>query len=158
MNKIDVKINSRNYAHEVEPRLLLVHYIREKCRLTGTHVGCDTGNCGACTVLFNGKPVKSCLVLAVQANKAEIMTIEGLAGDSLHPVQTAFMDKFAIQCGYCTPGMILSALSLLRVNPAPSEEEIREAIEGNLCMCTGYEQIVEAIRHAADQLRTGSPA
>ena len=150
MNKIDVKINSRNYAHEVEPRLLLVHYIREKCRLTGTHVGCDTGNCGACTVLFNGKPVKSCLVLAVQANKAEIMTIEGLAGDSLHPVQTAFMDKFAIQCGYCTPGFLMSGAMLLAERPMPTRSEIQEAITGNLCRCTGYYSILEAFERAAE--------
>lgn len=153
MHKIKININGKDYEHDVEPRLLLVHYVREKCRLTGTHVGCDTGSCGACTVVFNGRPVKSCLILAVQANKARITTIEGVSGDGLHPVQEAFMEKFAIQCGYCTPGMILSAMSLLQVKPLPSEEETREAIEGNLCMCTGYQQIVEAILHAAGRMK-----
>lgn len=149
MHKITVRINGKDCEHEVEPRLLLVHFIREKARLTGTHVGCDTGNCGACTVLLNGKAVKSCLMLAVQAQGAELTTIEGLARDGLHPIQEAFVDKFAIQCGYCTPGMVLSALALLQSNPTPTEVEIREAIEGNICMCTGYQQIVDAIAHAA---------
>ena len=156
MHQINVTINKRDYVHEVEPRLLLVHYIRQQCRLTGTHVGCDTGNCGACTVIFNGKPVKSCLVLAIQADGADITTIEGLANGRLHPVQEAFMDRFAIQCGYCTSGMILSAVSLLQANANPTETEIREAIEGNLCMCTGYQQIVEAIQHAAEKMASGS--
>lgn len=156
MHRISVIINDKKYEQQVEPRLLLVHYIREKCRLTGTHVGCDTGNCGACTVIFNGKPVKSCLMLAVQAHQGSVTTIEGLANGGLHPVQKAFMDRFAIQCGYCTPGMILSALSLLQANPSPSEGEIREAIEGNLCMCTGYQQIIEAIQHAAEKIKSMS--
>ncbi|MBI2318841.1 MAG: (2Fe-2S)-binding protein [Betaproteobacteria bacterium] len=151
MHKIKVKINGTDYENEVEPRLLLVHYLRDKAHLTGTHVGCDTGNCGACTVFLNGKPVKSCNMLAVQADGADLMTVEGLArGGALHPVQEAFLDKFAVQCGYCTPGMMLSALALLKSNPKPSEAEIREAIEGNICMCTGYQQIVDAIAHAAD--------
>src|SRR3990172_4659101 len=145
MHRIKVTINGKEYEQEVEPRLLLVHFIREKARLTGTHVGCDTGNCGACTVLYNGKLIKSCLMLAVQANGAEITTIEGIAKNGLHPIQQAFVDKFAVQCGYCTPGMVLSACSLLKSNPDPTEAEIREAIEGNLCMCTGYQQIVDAI-------------
>jgi carbon-monoxide dehydrogenase small subunit len=149
MQRITMRINGKDFEHQVEPRLLLVHYIREKARLTGTHVGCDTGNCGACTVLFNGMPVKSCMMLAVQAHGAEITTIEGLAREGLHPVQEAFLDKFAIQCGYCTPGMIMSAYALLTSNPTPNETEIREAIEGNLCMCTGYQQIVDAIEDAA---------
>jgi len=149
MHRIQVTINGKKFEHEVEPRLLLVHYLRERARLTGTHVGCDTGNCGACTVLFHGKPIKSCLMLAVQANGAQITTIEGLAQNGLHPLQDAFLEKFALQCGYCTPGMILSALSLLEKNPSPSEAEIREAIEGNLCMCTGYQQIVDAVLYAA---------
>ncbi len=149
---IKVVINGRSFEHDVDPRLLLVHYIREKARLRGTHVGCDSGNCGACTVIFNGKPVKSCLLLSVQANDAEIMTIEGLARDGLHPIQEAFRNRFAVQCGYCTPGMILSAYALLRANPKPDEAEIREAIEGNLCMCTGYQQIVEAIAEAAEKM------
>lgn len=150
MHTIKVKINGKDFEDEVEPRLLLVHYLRDKAGLKGTHVGCDTGNCGACTVFLNGKPVKSCNMLAVQANGAELTTIEGLAQGGLHPVQEAFLDKFAVQCGYCTPGMVLSALALLKSNPKPSEAEIREAIEGNICMCTGYQQIVDAIAHAAD--------
>lgn len=153
MHRIKVKINGKDFEHDVETRVLLVHYIRGKARLTGTHVGCDTGNCGACTVIFNGQAVKSCLLLAVQANGAEITTIEGLAGDGLHPIQKAFMDKFAIQCGYCTPGMVMSASALLKVNSAPTEEEIKEAIEGNLCMCTGYQQIVSAIEDAAEKMK-----
>jgi len=149
MHTIRLKINGKDYEDEVEPRLLLVHYLRDKAQLTGTHVGCDTGNCGACTIFLNGKPVKSCNMLAVQANGAELTTIEGLAQNGLHPVQEAFLDKFGLQCGYCTPGMVLSGLALLQSNPKPSEEEIREAIEGNICMCTGYQQIVDAIAHAA---------
>ncbi len=152
MHRIKVRINAKEFEHDVESRLLLVHYIREKAKLTGTHVGCDTGNCGACTVFFNGQSVKSCLLLAVQANGAEITTIEGLAGDGLHPMQKAFMDKFAIQCGYCTPGMVISASALLKANSAPTEEEIKDAIEGNLCMCTGYQQIVNAIKDAAEKM------
>ena len=153
MHRIKVRINAKEFEHDVESRLLLVHYIREKAKLTGTHVGCDTGNCGACTVFFNGQSVKSCLLLAVQANGAEITTIEGLAGDGLHPIQKAFMDKFAIQCGYCTPGMVISASALLKANSAPTEEEIKDAIEGNLCMCTGYQQIVDAIKDAAEKMK-----
>ena len=150
MHTIKVKINGKDYEDEVESRLLLVHYLRDKCNLTGTHVGCDTGHCGACTIFLNGKPIKSCQMLAVQADGAELTTIEGLARDGiLHPIQEAFLDKFGLQCGYCTPGMVLSALGLLQSNPKPTEEEIREAIEGNICMCTGYQQIVDAIAHAA---------
>jgi aerobic carbon-monoxide dehydrogenase small subunit len=150
MPKIKLRINGNELEHEVDARVLLVHYIREKARLTGTHVGCDTGNCGACTVIFNGKAVKSCMTLAAQADGAEIMTIEGLGKNGLHPIQKAFMEKFAIQCGYCTPGMVMSAYGLLATNPSPDEAEIREALEGNLCMCTGYQQIVEAVAHAAE--------
>ena len=154
MHRIRVTINGKQYEHEVEPRLLLVHYIRDRARLTGTHVGCDTGNCGACTVLFHGQPIKSCLMLAVQADGAEITTIEGMARNgALHPVQEAFLEKFGFQCGYCTPGMILSAAALLEQLPNPTEEEIREALEGNLCMCTGYQQIIDSILHAAEKLR-----
>lgn len=153
MHKIKLRINGNELEHEVDARLLLVHYIREKARLTGTHVGCDTGNCGACTVIFNGKAIKSCMTLAAQADGAEIMTIEGLGNNGLHPIQKAFMEKFAIQCGYCTPGMIMSAYGLLSANPSPDEAEIREALEGNLCMCTGYQQIIEAIAHAAEVMR-----
>ncbi len=150
MHKIRLKINGKEYEQEVEARLLLVHFLRDKVRLTGTHVGCDTCNCGACTVFLNGKPIKSCIMLAVQANGAELTTIEGLAQGGLHPVQEAFLDKFGLQCGYCTPGMVISALGLLQSNPKPTEEEIREAIDGNICMCTGYQQIVDSIAHAAD--------
>ena len=153
MQPIQVTINGKTFEHEVEPRLLLVHYIREKARLTGTHVGCDTGNCGACTVIYNGRLIKSCLMLAVQANGAEITTIEGVATNGLHPVQDAFLEKFGFQCGYCTSGMILNAVSLLQANPDPSDHEIREALEGNYCMCTGYQQIIESIRYAAEQMK-----
>ena len=153
MQQIQVTINGKKFEHEVEPRLLLVHYIREKARLTGTHVGCDTGNCGACTVIYNGKLIKSCLMLAVQANGAEIATIEGVATNGLHPVQDAFLEKFGFQCGYCTSGMILNAITLLQANPDPSDHEIRESVEGNYCMCTGYQQIVEAISYAAKQMK-----
>lgn len=153
MHRVKVRINGKDFEHDVESRLLLVHYIREKARLTGTHVGCDTGNCGACTVLFNGQLAKSCLALAVQADGAEITTIEGLSGNGLHPIQKAFMDGFAIQCGYCTPGMVMSASALLATNPSPTDQEIRNGIEGNLCMCTGYQQIVEAIKDAADRMK-----
>jgi len=153
MQPIQVTINGKTFEHEVEPRLLLVHYIREKARLTGTHVGCDTGNCGACTVIYNGRLIKSCLMLAVQANGAENATIEGVATNGLHPVQDAFLEKFGFQCGYCTSGMILNAISLLQANPDPSDHEIRESLEGNYCMCTGYQQIVEAITYAAKQMK-----
>ncbi|HWP84518.1 MAG TPA: (2Fe-2S)-binding protein [Terriglobia bacterium] len=150
---IQLVINGKRYEHDVEPRLLLVHYLRDKARLTGTHVGCDTGNCGACTVIYNGKLIKSCLMLAVQAHGAEITTIEGVAANGLHPVQDAFLEKFGFQCGYCTSGMILNALTLLQANPDPSEPEIREALEGNYCMCTGYQQIIESIQYAAQQMK-----
>ena len=153
MHPVKLTINGKEFEHEVEPRLLLIHYIREKARLTGTHVGCDTGNCGACTVLYNGKLIKSCLMLAVQANGAQITTIEGVASKGLHPVQDAFLEKFGFQCGYCTSGMILNAISLLKTNPDPSDHDIREALEGNYCMCTGYQQIIEAIRYAAEQMK-----
>ena len=151
---IKVTINGKEYEDEVEPRLLLVHYIREKARLTGTHVGCDTGNCGACTILFNGKLVKSCLMLAAQADGASLTTIEGLSiNGKLHPIQDAFLEKFGFQCGYCTSGMILNAYALLQTNPEPSEYEVRESLEGNLCMCTGYQQIVDAIQYAGKQMK-----
>jgi carbon-monoxide dehydrogenase small subunit len=151
--RIRVSINGRTFEHDVEPRLLLVHYIRQMARLTGAHVGCDSGNCGACTVLVEGHAVKSCLMLAVQANGLDLVTIEGLASErGLHPVQRAFIEKFGVQCGYCTPGMIMSAFALLASTPSPTELEIREALEGNLCMCTGYEQIVDAILHASTLL------
>jgi len=148
----DVRITVNGQAHEdsVEPRLLLVHYLRDKLGLTGTHVGCDTTNCGACTVHLNGDAVKSCTVLAVQADGAEVTTIEGISeGDQLHPLQEAFWNKHGLQCGYCTPGMIMAAADLLRRNPHPSEEEVRHGLEGNLCRCTGYHNIVAAVLEVA---------
>ncbi len=154
-----VRINGQSFEHDVEPRLLLVHYIRQNAGLTGTHVGCDTGNCGACTVLVDGRSVKSCMMLAVQANGAEITTVEGLAqGSELSAVQAAFVEKFGAQCGYCTPGMIVSATALLASNPSPNEAEIREGLEGNICMCTGYQQIVEAVELAASTTRESALA
>jgi aerobic carbon-monoxide dehydrogenase small subunit len=150
MTHITVTVDSVSYSDDVEPRLLLVHYLREVLGKTGTPVGCDTSNCGACTVLLDGKSVKSCAVLAVQADGADITTIEGLGNGELHPVQRAFHAEHALQCGYCTPGMIMAAADLLRDNPHPSDAEIREGLEGNLCRCTGYENIVRAVRRAAE--------
>jgi len=149
--RISVKIDGVRYDDDVEPRLLLVHYLREQAGRTGTPIGCDTSNCGACTVLLNGRSVKSCSVLAVQADGADITTIQGLAGDSgaLHPLQQAFHEEHALQCGYCTPGMIMAAADLLRDNPHPTEQEVREGLEGNLCRCTGYQNIVRAVMRAA---------
>jgi carbon-monoxide dehydrogenase small subunit len=149
MTQINVTVDGVSYVDQVEPRLLLVHYLREVVGKTGTPIGCDTSNCGACTVLMDGISVKSCAVLAVQADDAEITTIEGLANGGLHPLQQAFHEEHALQCGYCTPGMILAAADLLRDNPHPSNEEIRDGLEGNLCRCTGYENIVRAVRRAA---------
>ena len=149
--KISVKIDGVLYEDEVEPRLLLVHYLRERAGRTGTPVGCDTSNCGACTVLLNGKSVKSCSVLAVQADGSEVTTIQGLANGSLHPLQEAFHAEHALQCGYCTPGMILAAVDLLNDNPTPTEEEVRDGLEGNLCRCTGYQNIVRAVLRASGQ-------
>jgi carbon-monoxide dehydrogenase small subunit len=149
MTQINVTVDGVAYSDNVEPRLLLVHYLREVLGKAGTPIGCDTTNCGACTVLMNGESVKSCSVLAVQADGATITTIEGLGDGELHPVQRAFHEQHALQCGYCTPGMIMAAVDLLRNNPDPSEQEIREGLEGNLCRCTGYENIVRAVRRAA---------
>jgi aerobic carbon-monoxide dehydrogenase small subunit len=147
---IKVEVNGDLYEREVESRRLLVHFIRDDLELTGTHIGCDTGNCGACTVLYNGDAIKSCMMLAVQADGASIDTVEGLARDGeLHPIQQAFSETHALQCGYCTPGMLMSAKYLLDSNPNPSEPEIRKAIQGNICRCTGYVNIVEAIQRAA---------
>jgi len=147
---IKVEVNGDLYEREVESRRLLVHFLRDDLDLTGTHVGCDTGNCGACTVLYNGDAIKSCMMLAVQADGASIDTVEGLARDGeLHPLQQAFSDAHALQCGYCTPGMLMSAKHLLDTNPSPSEQEIRKAIQGNICRCTGYGNSVEAIGKAA---------
>jgi len=150
---ISVTVNGVKHEAMVEPRALLVYFLREHLGLTGTHVGCDTSQCGACTVQLNGRAVKSCTILAVQANGTEITTIEGLAREgALHPVQEGFREKHGLQCGYCTPGMIMTAVHLLETNPNPTEEEIRHALEGNLCRCTGYVNIVESIRWAAEKM------
>ena len=150
---VRTKVNGRDHEAEVEPRLLLVHFIREVLALTGTHVGCDTTNCGACTVLLDGRPVKSCTVFAVQANGREIRTIEGVANNGkLHPLQEGFKEEHGLQCGFCTPGMIMSACALLEKNPHPSEQEIRWGISGNLCRCTGYQNIVKAVQYAANKM------
>ena len=155
--RVAVTINGTKHEHEVEPRLLLVNYIREQAGLTGTHVGCDTSNCGACTVELNGHSVKSCTVFAVQADGAQITTIEGLAkGPSLHPLQQAFWDEHGLQCGFCTPGMIMAAKQLLERNPNPTEAEIRLGLEGNLCRCTGYHNIVKSIQAAAKVMAPGA--
>ncbi|MBK8899689.1 MAG: (2Fe-2S)-binding protein [Anaerolineaceae bacterium] len=152
---ITLNVNGTSVTKEVDARLLLVHFIREDLDLTGTHIGCDTTSCGACTVMMNGRAVKSCTVFAVQANGAEIETIEGVAsGAELHPLQEGFWEKHGLQCGYCTPGMIMSAKHLLAKNPNPTEEEIRWGISGNLCRCTGYNKIVEAIQYAAEKLNS----
>jgi len=153
--KLPVKmtINGQSVSHEVEPRFLLVHYIRETVGLTGTHVGCDTSQCGACTITLNGQAVKSCTLFTVQADGANIMTIEGLAKDGeLHPIQQGFWEKHGLQCGFCTPGMIMLAVQMLERYPKPSEEVIRHQLEGNLCRCTGYHNIVKAIEWAADKM------
>ena len=151
MRQIAVTVNGERQEAEVEPRQLLVYFLREQLGLTGTNVGCDTSSCGSCTVLLDGESVKSCTVLAVQADGHEVMTIEGLARDGeLHPVQQAFHEQHGLQCGYCTPGMVLAAVSLLQEQPNPSEHEIRHALEGNLCRCTGYHNIVRAVQSAAD--------
>jgi carbon-monoxide dehydrogenase small subunit len=159
MTQVRVTVDGVNYADEVEPRMLLVYYLRERLGKTGTVVGCDTSNCGACTVHLNGQSVKSCSVLAVQADGAEVTTIEGVSRDGqLHPVQQAFHDNHALQCGYCTPGMIMQAIDLLGDNPDPDEQEVREGMEGNLCRCTGYQNIVRAVQDAAQKLKPGAAA
>jgi len=158
--EIQVRVNGKSYQSQVEPRLLLVHYLRDVLGLTGTHVGCETSICGACTVLLDGRAVKSCTVLAVQASGSEITTIEGVSalpsvnGSGLHPVQEGFWEKHGLQCGFCTPGMILSSIELLRDNPSPSRPEIRQAISGNLCRCTGYQHIVLAVEYAAKKMKS----
>jgi aerobic carbon-monoxide dehydrogenase small subunit len=154
MTQLSVTVDGAAHRDDVEPRMLLVHYLRERLGKVGTVVGCDTSNCGACTVLLDGRSVKSCSVLAVQAEGREVTTIEGLAGDdgALHPVQQAFHDVHALQCGFCTPGMIMAACDLLRENPNPSEADIRQGIEGNLCRCTGYQNIVRAVQNAAQAM------
>lgn len=151
---VSIKINGAEHTHEVEPRLLLVDFLRDVVGLTGTHIGCDTSVCGACTILLNGAAVKSCTVLAVQADGADLLTIEGLAqGEKYHPIQEAFWECHGLQCGFCTPGMILSAHQLLERNPKPTETEIRRALDGNLCRCTGYEHIVDAVQYAAKRMK-----
>ena len=157
--EIQVRVNGKAQQSHVEPRLLLVHYLRDVLGLTGTHIGCETSLCGACTVLLDGKAVKSCTVLAVQAGGSEVTTIEGLAGDmaaggGLHPVQEGFWEKHGLQCGFCTPGMILTSVQLLRDSPNPTEAEIRRALAGNLCRCTGYQNIIEAVRYAAKKMKS----
>ncbi|UCH30347.1 MAG: (2Fe-2S)-binding protein [Myxococcales bacterium] len=153
-HEVTVTINGEKITKKVEARTLLVHFIREDLALTGTHIGCDTTSCGACTVIVRGKPVKSCTMFAVQADGADIETIEGLAaGGELHPLQEGFWEKHGLQCGYCTQGMIMSAKGFLAENPNPTEDEIRHGISGNLCRCTGYNKIVEAIQYAAEKLQ-----
>jgi len=157
MAEINVTVNGRAYTREVEPRTLLVHFLRDVLGLTGTHVGCDTSQCGACTVLLDGRGVKSCTVLAVQASGASVTTIEGLeTNGQLHPLQAAFREAHGLQCGFCTPGMIMSSCDLLSKNPNPSEAEIRHALEGNLCRCTGYHNIVKAVQSAASIMAGGA--
>jgi len=152
-HKISVTVNGAPREAEIESRLLLVHLIREVFRLTGTHVGCDTSHCGVCTVLLDGQPVKSCTVLAVQADGRSVSTVEGLEqGGKLHPIQEAFTEKHALQCGFCTPGMLMTCSALLEVNKKPTEQQIRQAISGNLCRCTGYLNIVKAVQHAAEKM------
>jgi aerobic carbon-monoxide dehydrogenase small subunit len=154
--RVDLTVNGERRGADVEPRLLLVHLIREVFRLTGTHIGCDTTHCGACTVLLDGRPVKSCTVFAVQADGRALMTVEGLEQDGkLHPVQDGFMQEHGLQCGYCTPGMLMTSYAFLRDHPRPSEDAIRRAISGNLCRCTGYVNIVKAVQHAASRLAEG---
>jgi carbon-monoxide dehydrogenase small subunit len=156
MVKIRVNVNGAVKEAEVEPRLLLVHFIRETLNLTGTHIGCDTTHCGACTIILDGRPVKSCTIFAVQADQRDIMTVEGLEqGGKLHPIQQAFTEEHGLQCGFCTPGMMMTGFAFLQNNPNPSEEEIRRAISGNLCRCTGYVNIVKAYQSAAAKLREG---
>jgi carbon-monoxide dehydrogenase small subunit len=154
LSTISLSVNGSPRSNEVEPRLLLVHYLRETLGLTGTHVGCDTSQCGACTVLLDGKAIKSCSLFAVQCEGSEVTTIEGLAKDGkLHPMQEGFWEKHGLQCGFCTPGMIMSACGLLKENPNPSEAQIRMGLEGNVCRCTGYHNIVKAVQYAAEKLR-----
>jgi aerobic carbon-monoxide dehydrogenase small subunit len=154
--QIELTINGEKHRGDVEPRLLLVHFLRDVLRLTGTHIGCDTSHCGACTVLLEGRPVKSCTVFAVQANAKSLMTVEGLEQNgTLHPLQEGFVHEHGLQCGYCTPGMLMTSYAFLQRRPAPSEDEIRHAISGNLCRCTGYVNIVKAIQYAAVKLGQG---
>lgn len=151
--QISLIINGKSYSHDIEPRMSLVHYLREVVDLTGTHVGCDTSGCGACTITLDGDAVKSCTLLAVQADGCELTTIEGMAnGEQMHPIQEAFKENHGLQCGFCTPGMVMTAVDILKNNPNPTEEEIRHGLEGNFCRCTGYHNIVKSIQHAAEQI------
>jgi carbon-monoxide dehydrogenase small subunit len=151
---VTITVNGQSRTDEVEPRLLLVHYLRDVLSLTGTHVGCETSLCGACTVVLNGQAVKSCTVLAVQADGGEVLTVEGLEQDGkLHPLQDGFWEEHGLQCGFCTPGMIMASYQLLQRHPAPTEEQIRHGLEGNLCRCTGYQHIVKAVQHAAQRMK-----
>ena len=153
---VSLSINGEKYEADVEPRLLLVHMLRDVLRLTGTHIGCDTTHCGACTILLDGRPVKSCTMFAVQAQGKELMTVEGLEQNGkLHPLQEGFVAEHGLQCGYCTPGMLMTSYAFLKKHPSPTEDEIRWAISGNLCRCTGYVNIVKAVQHAAAQLAGG---
>jgi len=155
--RVSIMVNGERRVAQIEPRLLLAHLLRQGFRLTGTHTGCDTSNCGACTVLFDGKPVKSCTMLAVQADGHEVTTVEGLAGASeLHPIQEGFKDEHGLQCGFCTPGMMLAAKALLEENPDPTEDEVRWALSGNLCRCTGYQNIVKSVLWAAKKMQAQS--
>jgi carbon-monoxide dehydrogenase small subunit len=156
--QVSMTVNGQTVEGDVEPRTLLVHFIREQAHLTGTHIGCESGYCGACTIVLDGRTTKSCMVLAVQADGSDVRTIEGLAdGDSLHPVQEGFWERHGLQCGFCTPGMIMSAVGLLADNADPSEDEIRHGIDGNLCRCTGYHNIVRSIEYAAAKMRGEEP-
>ena len=151
---VELQVNGESRSAEVEPRMLLAHFLRESLGLTGTHIGCDTSSCGACTVLLDGVPVKSCTMFAVQAGGRDVTTVEGLVGpEGLHPMQEAFHEEHGLQCGFCTPGMMLSAIALLKENPNPSEEEIRWGLSGNVCRCTGYENIVKSVQRAAGAMR-----
>ena len=159
MAQVSITVNGKKRTADVEPRMLLVHFLREHLLLTGTHVGCDTSQCGACTVLVDGRSAKSCTIFAVQADGSEVTTIEGLAADGqLHPLQEGFWEEHGLQCGYCTPGMIMSAVNLLNENPNPTERQIREGIAGNFCRCTGYQHIVNAIQHAAGRMESSGAA
>ena len=155
--KVSMRVNGVDHEHDVEPRTLLVQHLRENLRLTGTHVGCDTSQCGACTIHVNGEAVKACTMFAIQADGAEITTIEGLATNGeLHPMQKAFWENHGLQCGYCTPGMIMASMDMLKNNPNPTEEEIRHGLEGNFCRCTGYHYIVKSVKAAAESMQGGA--
>ncbi|NAS11583.1 (2Fe-2S)-binding protein [Poritiphilus flavus] len=153
--KISIKVNGVSHSHDIEPRISLAQYLREELQLTGTHIGCDTSGCGSCTILIDGDAVKSCTVLAVQADGCEVTTIEGMAnGSGMHPIQEAFKEHHGLQCGFCTPGMVMTAAEIIKANPNPTEAEIRDGLKGNFCRCTGYHNIVKSIQHAAEQIQS----